>query len=179
MSKDIKEKSPSNISKDNPMTEFQKSLIYKDIGDFTNMTQLALSKKIPKWKSLWDEIKKNAMHDYGESYKMQYLRNYCRDCDKEKMFWTDRHQVEGETSYRKWIRPRQQFWDYFVKNYISLLDHADEFYESRKALFDNERKEKLNDYLKEEVECECGGKYSHRNKAKHFLTQKHLKFFNK
>ena len=182
MSKELKD-NPSIISKDKPkMTEFQKSLIYKDIGDFTNMSQLALSKKIPKWKDLWNEmIENHAFKDdaRGMLAKKTHLLNYCRNTDKEKMFFNDEYQVEGETSYRKFLKPRQDFWINYIKKYQELLNHADEFYESRKALIDNERKEKLNDYLKEEVVCECGGKYSHRNKAKHFLTQKHLKFFNK
>lgn len=165
------------------MTEFQKSLIYKDIGDFTNMSQLELSKKIPKWKRVWNELKENHawIIDYsiGMLARKHHFLNYCRDCDKEKMFWNDRYQVEGETSYRNYLKPRQDFWLSYTKKYETLLSQADEFYESRKALIDNERNNKLNEYLKEEVACECGGKYSHRNKAKHFLTQKHLKFFNK
>jgi len=182
MSKELKD-NPSNISKDNPkMTEFQKSLIYKDIGDFTNMSQLELSKKIPKWKRVWNEMKENgAGRDgaFGILAKKHHLLNYCRDCDRDKMFYNDRYQVEGETSYRDFLKPIYHFWDIYIKKYRDLLSQADEFYESKKALIDNERKEKLNDYLKEEVVCECGGKYSHRNKAKHFLTQKHLKFLNK
>ena len=182
MSKELKD-NPSNISKDKPkMTEFQKSLIYKDIGDFINMSQLELSKKIPKWKRVWNEMRENgAGRDdaIGMLTRKHHLLNYCRDCNRDSMFWNDRYQVEGETSYRNYLKPRQDFWLSYIKKYETLLMQADEFYESKKALIDNERKEKLNDYLKEEVVCECGGKYSHRNKAKHFLTQKHLKFLNK
>ena len=37
-------------------------------------------------------------------------------------------------------------------------------------------KDKILGKLKEKHECECGGKYTHGNKSKHFKSKKHIKY---
>ena len=135
--------------------EFIKTEIYKDIGDYKNMTLLALSKKLPYWKRIYNE------KDYNGHYnKMVHLRNYCRDCDKEKIFIVT-FQRTFDNHYKPFTDYKGEFWIYYRDEYRKLYFEAFKFYsEASKA--------------NEEVQCPCGGHYTKVNKAKHFKTRRHL-----
>jgi hypothetical protein len=136
--------------------EFTKSKIYKDIGDYKNMTLLALSKKLPYWRRIYLQTLN------GEYSKINHLRNYCRDCDKEEMFTIKMYLTEYGNK-KPWTRLNEKFWKSYKENFIKLYSEALEYYrETSKA--------------NEEVRCPCGGHYQATNKAKHFKTQRHLSF---
>lgn len=135
--------------------EFIKSEIYKDIGDYKNLSLLALSKKLPYWKRVWKV-------NNGDYYKIIHLRNYCRDCDKEKMFYIEMF-LTGYGNKKPWTKLNERFWDSYREQYKKLYFEAFEYYtETSKA--------------NEEVRCPCGGCFTKTNKAKHFKTKKHLNF---
>jgi hypothetical protein len=144
----------------NQNQEFIKSEIYKDIGDYKNMSQLALAKKLPYWLKIYNQSGKSF-----ELLKIYHLRNYCRDCDKEKMFVVERF-LTAYGNYKPFTRIIQSFWDSYREQYKKLYFEAVNHYkETSKA--------------NEEVQCPCGGHYKATNKAKHFKTQKHLLYLDK
>jgi len=138
--------------------EFKKTEIYKDIGDYKNMTQLALSKKIPHWNIIYQKTR--------NLYKLQrisYLKNYCRDCDVDIMFLVRKDIfVNSWRHYPIKKTSKDEFWDFYTEQFKILLDDAFDYFMTTKI--DNE-----------EVQCFCGGHYQATNKGKHYKTKKHLK----
>lgn len=136
--------------------QFIKTEIYKDIGDYKNMTLLALSKKLPYWKRIYNE------KDYNGDYnKIIHLRNYCRDCDKDIIFINSKYRT-FDGHYKPFTVFDKNFWDYYRENFKKLYFEALEYYsETSKA--------------QEKVRCFCGGNYTSSHRAKHFKTQKHLR----
>ena len=69
--------------------------------------------------------------------------------------------------------------DYRTINKDELSDYIKNYYNNNK---DKEKLKNRNYYIKnnekltEKISCECGGKYTHLNKSKHFKTQKHSNY---
>jgi hypothetical protein len=144
--------------------EFIKSEIFKDIGDYKNMSLLALSKKLPYWLRIINQKTGKSGTDWGPCLKQIYhLRNYCRDCDKNEMFIISRIQTGYGTSTKSYTRVNEIFWNLYVKQYKQLYFEALKHFNETKTANEN-------------VQCPCGGNYSSINKAKHFKTKKHLKY---
>lgn len=61
----------------------------------------------------------------------------------------------------------------YMKILRENIDKAVQMYNSKIIELVEIKNAKANEYKSKEVECECGGKYSMRNKHKHFLTKKH------
>jgi hypothetical protein len=136
--------------------QFIKTEIYKDIGDYKNMSLLALSKKLPYWKRIYNEKNYN-----GHLTKIHHLRNYCRDCDKDEIFVITFLRT-FDNHYKPFTDFNLSFWKYYRENFKKLYFEAKEYYtETSKA--------------NEEVRCFCGGHYTSAHRAKHFKTQKHLR----
>ena len=136
--------------------QFIKSEIYKDIGDYKNLSLLALSKKLPYWKRIYNE--KDCRGHYN---KIVHLRNYCRDCDKDEIFIVTFLRT-FDNHYKPFTDFNLIFWKYYRENFRKLILEAWDYYcKTSKA--------------NEEVQCPCGGHYTKINKAKHFKTKKHLR----
>ena len=139
--------------------EFQKTEIYKDIGDYKNMTLLALSKKIPHWTIIYNKSKTTI--DLARRY---HLKNYCRDCDSDAMFLVQKsNQSNIFRQYTMDTTSKDDFWDFYREEFKKLVNAA--FHHLNDTKIANEK-----------VQCPCGGNYSSINKAKHFKTKKHLKY---
>jgi hypothetical protein len=136
--------------------QFIKTEIYKDIGDYKNLSLLALSKKIPYWKRIY-----NTKEYQGHYNKIVHLRNYCRDCDKDVIFIVTFLRT-FDSHYKPFTDFNLNFWRFYRENFKKLLLEANEYYlETSKS--------------QEKVNCPCGGHYTSINKAKHFKTKKHLR----
>lgn len=103
----------------------------------------------------------------------EYQRQY--DCvniriegrtDKEYRQENKEKIAEKDKKYRQKNKQAilQKSKEYRENNKEAILEYQKEYYEKNK--------EKIN----EKITCECGGRYSHQNKAKHLKTKKHLKF---
>jgi hypothetical protein len=135
--------------------EFIKSEIYKDIGDYKNLSLLALSKKLPYWKRIYNK-------GYNGIYnKHVHLKNFCRDCDKDTMFIVSKLRT-ADGHYKPWTDINERFWIYYREQSKKLYFEALEYYTDTSNANEN-------------VRCPCGGHYTRVNKAKHFKTKKHLK----
>lgn len=140
--------------------QFEKSEVYKDIGDYKNMSQLALSKKLPHWKNVFA---KQGTLNYE---KMVHLRNYCRDCDADVMFVTKKEIYPNSwRHYPMKTTAENEFWDFYKEQSRILLTAANKYFTETKT-------------SNEKVQCSCGGHYQATNKAKHFNTRNHILNYN-
>jgi hypothetical protein len=140
--------------------EFQKSEIYKDIGDYKNMTLLALSKKLPFWIKKYNEI-----YD-GDRLKKIHLKNYCRDCSYDAMFRCGKILLPNIWGrYPTKETAKIEFWENYREQFAALYSEAKRHFDSTKT-------------ANEEVQCSCGGHYQSAHKAKHFKTKNHLLNYN-
>jgi hypothetical protein len=74
------------------------------------------------------------------------------------------HQTE---EYKK-----EQKKEYSKEYYENNIEHIKEYLKEYKKEYYENNKKKLN----EKINCECGGLYTYNNKARHFKSNKHLKY---
>jgi hypothetical protein len=151
--------------------EFRKSDVYFDLGNYKDMSQLELSKKIPKWQK---HLRLGTVNS-GVAKRRKYLLKFCRKCDHGLMFRTIESDDDNGHLRRRQV-VKDDFWIEYVRRLKFVLKVANEHYQSTKALHDAQLKERMTLHQNSEVSCECGGKYSLRNKQKHFKTQKHIQY---
>jgi hypothetical protein len=172
----------SNSSLSDLKLAVSKSDIYQDLDDFKNLNQLELSKKIPKWKKIRDEI----THDKDGNlvseavkniYRKDHTMKYCKECDPNTVFFFDT-QLDSTNHWRPWRKYSPRFWTEYSAYYKNILLEAEAFYLAKKAEIEEEVKAKKSEALKTEIECGCGGHYSARNKAKHVATKKHVQWLS-
>jgi|SaaInlV_125m_DNA_1040241.scaffolds.fasta_scaffold30595_2 hypothetical protein len=79
---------------------------------------------------------------------------------------TEEHKKEYDKEYRENNKEHIKEYDkeYYENNKEYIKEHHKEYNEKNK--------EKLN----EKINCNCGGKYTYQNKAKHFKTNRHLEY---
>ena len=58
--------------------------------------------------------------------------------------------------------------EYYNQNKDKIIEKAKEYRENNK--------EKIAEHEKQKVDCECGGKYTHVHKSRHFKSIKHCQF---
>ena len=135
------------------------------------MSQLELSKKLPKWRKIYnDEGVKNSSYQ-----RKLHLNKYCSGCDSNVVF--DHSTILDHTNHNRPFKTcNNDFWIEYRKITRKLFLEAEEHYKSTKVSHEIALNEKMSDHQKTDIVCECGGHYSLRNKAKHLATQKHLKF---
>lgn len=172
----------SNSSVSDLKLALSKSDIYQDLDDFKNLSQLELSKKIPKWKKIREEITRDKDGDpYGEATKTikrkDHIMKYCKECDPNTVFFFDTI-LDSTNHWRPWRKYSPRFWEVYKAYYKKVLEDAEAFYLARKAEIEEEVKAKKSEALKTEIECGCGGHYSARNKAKHVATKKHVQWLS-
>jgi hypothetical protein len=130
--------------KPNSLSYFKTSTFSNDILGYKNLTQNALNKKILKWKNQLNKY--TCMDKYACKY---YIK---------KEFKTDDRLI--------WL-----LYLYFIKINLFIVEG---FYKIQKIECDFINKQQHTIYLKQQIICECGGKYTHRNKQAHLKTQKHI-----
>jgi hypothetical protein len=160
-----------------------KTDIYQDMNDYQNMSQLELSKKIPKWKKVREDMYKD---DNGNIMEGDTVRNvarkdhtmkYAKDADPNVVFFFDTYK-DHTNHERQWRKYSPRFWTAYSDYYKKIMTDAEAFYLQRKAEIEATTKANMATKLSEEVECDCGGHYSVRNKAKHMTTKKHIKYLS-
>lgn len=152
--------------------------IYGDLNCYKGMTQLELSKKIPKWKLVQ---KKGFPECYSDAernrQRVAHVKKFCEFADTSITIITEKWDFKdhwGHDMTRKKIN--MEFWREYRRYYQSIIADAEEWYNTEKEKHDLTHKENMAVHQKTDVVCECGGHYSLRNKVKHCSTKKHLKF---
>ena len=167
-----------NVDKISPISQYQKEIeqsdMYLEFVNYKEMSQLELSKKIPKWRKIYnDEGIKNSSYQ-----RKSHLKKYCSNCDANVIY--NHSTISDHTNHnRHWKTCNDLFWIDYRKICKKLCLDAEEHYKTQKDLHEAELKAKMENYQKTDIVCECGGHYSLRNKVKHFTTQKHIKYIRK
>jgi hypothetical protein len=144
---------------------------YLEFINYKEMNQLELSKKIPKWRKIFNDEGIR----YSSYKRKQHLKKYCSQCDVSKIF--NYSTILDHTNHKRpWRTCNDLFWNEYRTIARHRLSEVDEYYRSKKIENETELKLKMSEHQKTEVVCECGGHYSLRNKIKHCITQKHIKF---
>ena len=149
-------------------SEFEKTDLYQDIGSYQDMTLLELSKKLPKWKSNYNKFKPK-IDENNKWDIVRYVKKHCKDCDKHFIFEKNQCKyIQREFSYVKC-----DFVRVYIKLFIKLVKEADAYSKSTKSEHEIDIKQRMAEHQNKHITCECGGKYSIRNKRKHIKTNKH------
>jgi len=171
----LENKSHSNTIQEN----IELTDIAMDLGNYIQSSQLELSKKIPKWKSVVEKMVKEIDGSQYElvvnAVRKKHLMKYCSGCDEKVIFIFD----EWRDSYnhkKPWRKVNVKFYAKYLEYRKALIADAEAFFLAKKAENELALKVKMDAHQSTEVICECGGKYSMRNKSKHSKTQKHLTF---
>lgn len=158
--------------------EIRLTEIYADLNTYKDMTQLELSKKIPKWKLVLEKGFPACYSDAERNrQRLAHVKKFCEFADtnitiiKEKWDFKDNW---GHSMTRKKIN--MEFWREYRDYFHSIIANAEDWYNTEKEKHDREHKENMAVHQKTDVKCECGGHYSLRNKVKHCSTKKHLAF---
>ena len=120
---------------------------------------------------------KNGKNHYMTSYEIikyddcyiELLEEYpCEN--KNQLEKREGHHIRSMDCVNKNIAGRT------IKEY--LIDNADKIKEQTKQ-YRIENTDKINEKRKEKFNCDCGGKYTKINLARHQKTKKHIDFINK
>ena len=105
----------------------------------------------------------------------QYIREYG---GWSNWFMLTLEEFEYET--KEQLREREQYWikelgaDLNSRDAVMDKDYHKKYYEK----YFEENKEKILKKNNEKFDCECGGKYTHINKATHINTKKHQSYLS-
>lgn len=95
--------------------------------------------------------------DNKEQLKLKRKKYY--ENNKEKI---NNYHIQYRTENKEKMKLRDK--DYYEKNKEKILLQKKEYQQKNK------------DKLNKKYNCECGGKYTHQTKARHFKTKKHIKY---
>jgi len=91
----------------------------------------------------------------------------------------------NETARIYWNKNKEKIKErkkkYVEANKEKIKEYYKEYVEANKERLKEYRKEYVEankEREKEKFTCECGGKYTYKNKSQHFKSKKHLKFVN-
>ena len=160
------------FQKYNQVEEFQLTDMFYELGNYKEMNQLQLSKSIPKWKNIYFTERNNRQGIYG---KKLFINKYCSDVDEDIRIETTQL-IDSWNKKRDFKKPNIPFYNNIIKQFSNLLLDAEKHFNETKIEKEKELNDKMKIHQATEIICECGGKYSMRNKQKHFKTMKHINY---
>ena len=102
--------------------------------------------------------------------------------DYEKLLWRERFHIDTEECINKLIpistkeEKKTKDREYDIKNKDKIKERKQKYYlkvkENLKEKYEN-NKEEICKKRREKINCECGGKYQHTSRARHFKTKLH------
>ena len=151
---------------------------------YIGSTTTKLTKRLSKHKSDF-KYWKNGKYIYVSSYElMKYddvyieLLELCPCDNKMELCKREGELIREMECVNKRIEGRTDK-EYRADNKEKIKEYQKEWFESNKDKMKEYRKvyyEANEDKRKMKNECECGGKYTHQHKSKHFKSQKHLNY---
>ena len=132
-------------------------------------------------------------------YQIELLEN-CDIKTKQELLTREKYYIENNVCLNKVIPGRtdkelrinnqdyhKQYYiankDKIKKYYIANKDKIKDYYDVNKdkiieykKRWNDVNKDKINIKRNQKIDCECGGKYTIRNKSQHFKSQKHQEF---
>lgn len=115
----------------------------------------------------------------NDDYNIILLENFpCNS--KDELHARERFYIESIECVNKYI-PTRTNKEYYEQNKEKIIDRMKEYQENNKENIKQYKKEYYEnhkDKINKKIECECGCKYTHQNKARHIKTKKHQKYLN-
>ena len=136
-----------------------------------------LKKRLSKHKSDYNRFLKGLggnVKSFDIIKNNDYVIELLEDCQvksKSGLFARERFYIENNNCLNKCI-PGRTYKEYYIDNKEKYKENRKEYC---KEYYDN-NKEKFDEQKKEKFECDCGGRYSHTNKARHINSKKHQKY---
>ena len=171
------------------MPDFSNAKIYKITCNETEKiyigsTTSTLTKRFKRHKSNYTSWK-NGKYNYTTSFKMfdEYGKESCNitlienyPCDNNKeLGLREAYYIRNNNCYNKYI-PGRTIKEYYEENKEKINEQHEQYNEVNKKRIKEVMKkyyEDNKDKFKEKITCDCGGKWTHSNKATHFKTKKH------
>ena len=114
------------------------------------------------------KVRCNNPNNHGYNYKLyKYIRDYGGFNN-----WFMLTLEEFEYEDKQQLREREQYWIKELGAYLNDRDAIIDINYNKK--YKKENKQKIN----ENFDCECGGKYTHKNKSQHLNTKKHQSYIS-
>ena len=85
-----------------------------------------------------------------------------------------RVQLNANMNSRRCHRTEEERTEYNNEYYSENKDYYKDYYKQ----YYSENREKILEQYNKPFDCECGGRYTHKNKSRHERSKKHLKFIN-
>ena len=171
------------------MADYSKGKIYKITCNETEKiyigsTTQTLTKRFKQHKNnhkYWKNGKYNntsifkLFDEYGkDSCNIELIENYPCDNNKE-LELREAYYIRNNNCYNKYI-PGRTIKEYYEENKEKINEQHKQYNEVNKKRIKEVMKKYYEDNkerLNEKITCDCGGKYTHNNKATHFKTKKH------
>ena len=172
------------------MVNYQEGKIYKIINDsmpnmvYYGSTCNTFAKRMGQHKALRD-CSSRVLFEYGNPQMILIEKYPCND--KMELNARERYYIENNECVNK-VVPGRTNKEYREANKEKIKEYRDshkekikEYREANKeqiAIKDKKRYEANKEKLNKKNECECGGKYTYKNKSTHFKSKKHQAFIS-
>jgi len=144
------------------------TICYQDGEIYVGSTRRKLNERFSRHYSSYKSNRNCRSKFLFEKFTSEFLEIIeIEKCDENQRFHRERFWIEKLKCLNKVI-PLQTKKEYCEKNKGKKADYDKEY----KKQYREKNKEKLS----EKFDCECGGKYVHNSKARHFKTKKHQDF---
>ena len=120
--------------------------------------------------------------------KIELIEDY--PCEtRDELHWREREWIDKTDCVNKYRpivtreehreRQNKSIKKYHEENRERIIEYQKKYREEnreRKFESDKKYKDENREKLNEKFKCECGGKFTYKNKAQHLKTKKHIKF---
>jgi len=172
------------------MVNYSNGKIYKIVCDTTKLVYIGSTTK----KYLSQRLDTHRNHykrwiggrpNFITSFKVLENNNYTIvllelvDCkSKDELLARERFYIETVECVNKFV-PLRTKKEYFEANKEHLQEYIKEYYQTNKDIIKDQQKEyreATQELINKKCDCECGGKYTTTNKARHLKSKRHLDY---
>ena len=124
------------------------------------------SDNIKLYKKEYYQVKKDEIKEKSNNY---YKKNKEQVLERTKKYYENNKEKIAQYN-KEWRKKNKDKTKAYIK------EHKEK-YKAYQKDYNKEYKEKNKARLSEKITCECGSIYAYRNKAQHFKSKKHQKYF--
>ena len=160
------------------MPNYQNSMIYKIVNDempnmvYYGSTCNTLRQRFSEHKTNYNRCSSKKLFEFGKAQIILVEKFPCNDRielnQRERFYIENNECVNKNIPIRTPKEYKEKKKEWYEANKEKITDQKKEWYEANKERFNEKKKEK--------TDCECGGKYIHAHRARHFKTEKHKNY---
>ena len=117
-----------------------------------------------------------------ELHKLEqaYIDELKPTLNSQRAFRTVEQRIDYQKEYDKehYQNNKEQKKDYREKNKEKIKEYQKDYQKEYREKHREEINKKSKEKYSVKIDCECGGKYTHRHKSQHFKTKLHLKYMS-